>query len=176
MRCRHVITVHHVYNDDSHQHNIDLILNTASILWVFTMPCLVMIDRGHIHHPRHYSGVTCWTYPILGTTIYLKNVVHIYYRPPDTGFEIRAMSVWGRARYHLVTEVHHNIESLRVSGEETFCFFKTWRPGWGSNPRSPTFQGSFNHSTRAPALLKCELLAWRVKEVMRFGFRGSIEY
>ena len=27
----------------------------------------------------------------------------------------------------------------------------TWRPEWGLNPRSPTFQaGSFNHCTRAP--------------------------
>ena len=40
---------------------------------------------------------------------------------------------------------------LRVSGEETCCFFETWRPEWGSSPRSPTFQaGSFNHCTRAP--------------------------
>ena len=33
------------------------------------------------------------------------------------------------------------------------CFFETWGPDWGSNPRSPNFQaGSFNHCTRAPAL------------------------
>ena len=48
----------------------------------------------------------------------------------------------------LVTVAPHNIESLRVSGEETFCFFETWRPEWGSNPRSRTFQaGSFNPFT-----------------------------
>ena len=47
----------------------------------------------------------------------------------------------------------HSIESLRVSGEETFCFFETWRPERGSNPRSPTFQAdSCNHCTRAPVL------------------------
>ena len=52
-----------------------------------------------------------------------------------------------------VTEAPHNIESLRVSWEETFCFFETWTPEWGSNARSPTFQaGSFNRCTRAPAL------------------------
>ena len=52
----------------------------------------------------------------------------------------------------LVTKAPYNIESLRVSGEETFCFFETSRPEWGSNPRSPTFQaGSFNHCTRALA-------------------------
>ena len=54
------------------------------------------------------------------------------------------------ARYFSVTEVPYKIESLRVSEEETFCFFETWRPAWGSSPRSPTFQaGSFNHCTRA---------------------------
>ena len=58
-----------------------------------------------------------------------------------------------RARLLSATEAPHNIESLRVSGGETFCFFETWRPEWGSNPGSPTFQaGSFNHCTRAPAL------------------------
>ena len=37
----------------------------------------------------------------------------------------------------------HNIEYLRVSGKET------WRPEWGSKPRSLIFQaGSFNHCTR----------------------------
>ena len=28
--------------------------------------------------------------------------------------------------YFLVTEAPHNIESLRVSGKKTFCFFGTW--------------------------------------------------
>ena len=74
--------------------------------------------------------------------------------PPDTGFEIRAMAVWGRARYLSFTKALHNIESLRVSGEETFCFFETWRSEWGSSPRSPTFQaGGFNQGPR-PHLLK----------------------
>ena len=44
-----------------------------------------------------------------------------------------------------------NIESLRVSREETFCFFETWRPESGSNPRSPSFSTcSFNHCNRTP--------------------------
>ena len=52
-----------------------------------------------------------------------------------------------------VTEAPHNIESLRVSGELTLCFFETCMPERRSSPRSPTFQaGSFNHSTRASAL------------------------
>ena len=32
---------------------------------------------------------------------------------PDTQFEIRALGVWGRARYLLVTEAPHDIESIR---------------------------------------------------------------
>ena len=46
-------------------------------------------------------------------------------------------------------EALHNFESLRVSGEETFCFFETRMPGRGLSPRSPTLQaGSFHHCTR----------------------------
>ena len=40
--------------------------------------------------------------------------------PPDTGLEIRALAVWGRARYLSVTEVPRNIEWLRVSEVENF--------------------------------------------------------
>ena len=40
--------------------------------------------------------------------------------PPDAGLEIWALSVWERARYLSITEAPHNIESLRVSREETF--------------------------------------------------------
>ena len=41
---------------------------------------------------------------------------------PATGFVYRALSVWDRARYLSVTEAHQNIESLRMSGEETILF------------------------------------------------------
>ena len=58
----------------------------------------------------------------------------------DTKFEIRALAVWGRARYPLIMEAPHNITFLRVSEVKYFCFFKTWMPERGSNPRSPTFQ------------------------------------
>ena len=70
--------------------------------------------------------------------------------PPDTGFEIRVLAVWGRPRYLSITEAPLNIE---VNGDETFRFFETWRLEWGPNSRSPTFQaGSCNRRTRAPAL------------------------
>ena len=47
-----------------------------------------------------------------------------WHRPPDTGFEIRALAVSDRARYLSVTEASHNIESVRMSREETFCLFE----------------------------------------------------
>ena len=66
--------------------------------------------------------------------------------------EIKALALWGRVRYLSFTEVLHNMESSRVSGEETFCFFDTWRPEWDSNPQLPIFQaGSFNHCNSTAA-------------------------
>ena len=64
------------------------------------------------------------------------NFVHIYAKlgqenllrmmrwhcPPDTGFEIRALAVWGRARYLSVTEAPHNTEFYTWMGEKHFCF------------------------------------------------------
>ena len=44
---------------------------------------------------------------------------------PDTGFEIRALAVWGRARYLSVTEAPHNTEWGRIF----FVSFKLPRPG-----------------------------------------------
>ena len=44
--------------------------------------------------------------------------------PPDTVFEIRALAVWGRARYLSVTEAPHNTD---VDGEETFLFLSNRR-------------------------------------------------
>ena len=37
--------------------------------------------------------------------------------PLDTGFEIRALAVWGRGCYLSFTEAPHNIKSSQVSGE-----------------------------------------------------------
>ena len=43
----------------------------------------------------------------------------------DIGFDIKAQAIWGRARYLSVIEASHNIESLGMSREQTFCFFET---------------------------------------------------
>ena len=72
----------------------------------------------------------------------------------DTGFEIRALAIWGWTPHLSVAERPHNVISSRMSREEIFCFFETWRPEWGSNPRSLTFQWiSFNHCTMALLLV-----------------------
>ena len=44
--------------------------------------------------------------------------------PSDTWFEIRALVVWGRARYLSVTEVPHNIETLQLAGKKHVISFK----------------------------------------------------
>ena len=83
--------------------------------------------------------------------------------PPDIEFEIRAPAVRDWARYLWVTVAPHNIKSLRVSGEETFCLFETWRPECDSNPRPPTFYtGSFSHCTRTPfwSLVPSNVISW----------------
>ena len=40
--------------------------------------------------------------------------------PPDTGYEIRTLAFWGRARYFSVTEAPHNINFLRWAGKKHF--------------------------------------------------------
>ena len=72
--------------------------------------------------------------------------------PPDTGFETRALVIWGRARYRSGTEAPHNIESLRVNifvslkleGESGVRTFDLWLPKQAC---------SFNHCIRAVIIL-----------------------
>ena len=52
--------------------------------------------------------------------------------PPDTGFEIQSLEVWGRARYLSVTKAPHNTE---FDGEETFSFLSN-RQAWETNPEA----------------------------------------
>ena len=49
--------------------------------------------------------------------------------PTDTGLEIRALAVWGRARYLSITEAPHNTDFHRWMGKKHFVSFKTPRPG-----------------------------------------------
>ena len=71
--------------------------------------------------------------------------------PPDTGFEIRALAVWGRARYLSVTEAPHNTNFHTWMGKKHFCFFQTAVTG-NRTPNSGVKGSGANHYPRAPAL------------------------
>ena len=71
--------------------------------------------------------------------------------PPDTGFEILTLEVWGRARYLSVTEVPHNTEFYEWMGKEHFCFFRTAET-WKRTPHSSVKGSCANHYPRVPAL------------------------
>ena len=47
--------------------------------------------------------------------------------PPDTGFEIRALAVWDRARYLAVTEAPHNTDFHTWMGKKHFLFLSNRR-------------------------------------------------
>ena len=53
------------------------------------------------------------------------------WRPPDAGFEIRALAVWGRARYLSVTEAPHNTDFYTWMGKKHFLFLSN-PPGSGT--------------------------------------------
>ena len=72
--------------------------------------------------------------------------------PPDTGFEIRALAVWGRARYLSVTEALHNTDFHTWMGKKQFCFFQTAETG-NRTPNSGVKGSCANHYPRAPALI-----------------------
>ena len=76
--------------------------------------------------------------------------------PPDTGFEIRALAVWGRARYLSVTEAPHNTDFHTWMGKKHFCFFQTAKTG-NRTPDSGVKGSGANHYPRAPAPKR-----WRV--------------
>ena len=70
--------------------------------------------------------------------------------PPDTGFEIRTLAVWGRARYLSVTDAPHNTNFHTWMGKKHFCFFETAATG-NRTPNSGVKGSDANHYPRAPA-------------------------
>ena len=77
--------------------------------------------------------------------------------PPDTGFEIRALAVWGRARYLSVTEAPHNTDFHTWMGKKHFCFFQTAETG-NRTPNSGVKGSGANHYPRVPALFVFEII------------------
>ena len=76
--------------------------------------------------------------------------------PQDTGFEIRALAVWGRARYLSVTEAPHNTNFHTWMGKKQLCFFQTAETG-NRTPDSGVKGSGTNHYPRAPAQFKVKL-------------------
>ena len=71
--------------------------------------------------------------------------------PSDTGFEIRFLAVWGRARYLSVTEAPHNTDFHTWMGEKQFLFLSNRTPNFGVKgsgayyyPRAPPPYSSRN--------------------------------
>ena len=64
---------------------------------------------------------------------------------------IRALAVWGRARYLSVTEAPHNTNFHTWMGKKQFCFFQTAETG-NRTPDSGVKGSGANHNPRAPAL------------------------
>ena len=77
--------------------------------------------------------------------------------PPDTGFEIRVLAVWGRARYLSVTEAPHNTNFHTWMGKKQFRFFQTAETG-NRTPVSGVKGSGANHYPRAPAPVGCKEL------------------
>ena len=73
--------------------------------------------------------------------------------PPDTGFEIRALAVWDRARYLSVTEAPHNTNFHTWMGKKQFCFFQTANTG-NRTPNSGVKGSGANHYPRAPRTIE----------------------
>ena len=80
--------------------------------------------------------------------------------PPDTGFEIRALAVWGRARYLSVTEAPHNTDFHTWMGKKHFCFFRAAETG-NQTPDSGVKGSGANHYPRAPARLLYKFTFWQ---------------
>ena len=71
--------------------------------------------------------------------------------PPDTGFEIRGLAVWGRALYFSVTEAPHKTDFTRGWGRNIFVSFKPPRPG--TEPRTLAWKAAVLTTTLGPISL-----------------------
>ena len=83
--------------------------------------------------------------------------------PPDTGFEIRALAVWGRARYLSVTEAPHNTEFHTWMGKFFFVSFKPPRPG--TEPRTLAWKAAVLTTTLWPPPFRLRMNAEWMRNV-----------
>ena len=74
--------------------------------------------------------------------------------PPDTGFEIQALAVWGRERYLSVTEAPRNTDFHTWMGKKHFFVsFKPPRPG--TEPRALAWKAAVLTTTLEPPPIGC---------------------
>ena len=66
-------------------------------------------------------------------------------------YRIRALAVWGLARYLSVTEAPHNTEFYEWMGKKLFGFFLTAETG-KRTPNSGVKSSGANHYPRAPTV------------------------
>ena len=72
-------------------------------------------------------------------------------------FEIRALAVWGRARFLSVTEASHNTEFHTWMGKKHFCFFQTAETG-NRTPNSSVKDSGANHYPKPCVCVKLRLV------------------
>ena len=96
-----------------------------------------------------------FTYAKLGQENLLRMVSWMrWHCPPDREFEIRALVVWGWARYLSVTKAPQNIKYLLVSGKETLCFFEWCLSGVQTRDLRLSKQSVLNTAPGPPPLTK----------------------
>ena len=97
---------------------------------------------------------------------------------PDTGYEIRALAVWGRARFLSVTEAPHEFHTWM--GKKHFLFLSNRRDR-EPNPNFSVKGSGANHYPGAPAqfCLKAQKLFYldthRAHEVVKYVDSTSLQ-
>ena len=89
-----------------------------------------------------------------------------------TALEIRALVVWGRARYLSVTEAPHNTDFHTWMGKKHFCFFQTAETG--NRTPNPVKGSGANNYPRAPPIKA--LIPERETNAYRGRFVFSAKY
>ena len=93
------------------QHMVNVKYGTLPMCWYNVGPA------------SHTVGQHWWSCPMLGMMVrWLR-----WHCTPDTGFEIRALVVWGRARHLSVTEAPHNTDFHTWMGKKHFLFLSNRR-------------------------------------------------
>ena len=91
--------------------------------------------------------------------------------PLDTGFEIRTLAVWGRARYLSVTEAPHNTNFHTWMGRNIYVSFKPPRPG--TEPRTLAWKAAVLTTTLGPPPSSVRKAGRQTSSVRQVGRQAS---